>query len=189
MNKNIEYYVKGYQLFSEEECKEIIKNIEDISWEQHLFYDVQTGKTLTKSGDKELDVGYFDYSSEIVKNVMRKIWTAYFNYVSDLNFDWFNAWNGYSQVRFNRYKETRQMAEHCDHIQTLFDGVKKGIPMMTALGLLNEDYEGGEFVMWGDTVIPFKAGEIKVFPSNFLYPHRIDPVTNGIRYSFVSWAY
>ena len=43
--------------------------------------------------------------------------------------------------------------------------------------------------MWGDQVIPFEAGDVIIFPSNFMYPHRVEPVTKGARYSYVSWAY
>jgi predicted 2-oxoglutarate/Fe(II)-dependent dioxygenase YbiX len=81
------------------------------------------------------------------------------------------------------------MAEHCDHIHSLFDGEIKGIPTMSLVGLLNDNYQGGEFVMWQDTVIPLKQGDVMVFPSNFLYPHRVDPVTRGTRHSFVAWAW
>jgi predicted 2-oxoglutarate/Fe(II)-dependent dioxygenase YbiX len=80
------------------------------------------------------------------------------------------------------------MSLHCDHISNLFDGVKKGIPTMSALGLLNNDYEGGEFIMW-DRKIEFNAGDLMIFPSNFLYPHKVDPITKGERYSFVSWSW
>ena len=38
------------------------------------------------------------------------------------------------------------MAEHCDHIHSIFEGERKGIPVMTALGSLNDDYMGGEFL-------------------------------------------
>ena len=61
--------------------------------------------------------------------------------------------------------------------------------MLSIVGQLNEDFEGGEFVMWGDQVIPFEKGDIIIFPSNFMYPHRVEPVTKGERYSYVSWAY
>lgn len=53
---------------------------------------------------------------------------------------------------------------------------------------LNDDYEGGEWGFWGDE-IKFKApkGSAVLFPSNFMYPHQIFPVTKGIRYSIVTW--
>ncbi len=81
------------------------------------------------------------------------------------------------------------MAEHCDHIHSLFDGQRKGIPTMTTLGLLNNDFEGGELVMFEDEIIEFKGGDLMVFPSVFLFPHRVEPVTKGVRYSCVSWAW
>ena len=57
------------------------------------------------------------------------------------------------------------------------------------LGSLNNNYSGGEFIMFGDEYIKLDKGDIVVFPSNFLYPHRVEPVTNGTRYSFVSWVW
>lgn len=53
---------------------------------------------------------------------------------------------------------------------------------------LNDDYEGGE---WGffdrQKVIKVPKGSAIMFPSNFMYPHEIMPVTNGIRYSLITW--
>lgn len=70
----------------------------------------------------------------------------------------------------------------------MFDGNKKGIPILTVLGGLNDDYEGGELILCGEQV-ELKAGEVLVFPSNFLYPHEVKPVKSGTRYSFVSWVW
>jgi hypothetical protein len=187
MEKNLNYYIKTYKLVDEDICKQTIKDIEEIHWSQHTFYNIQNNYYGTRSGDKELDIGYSQASTKSV--IMQKIWDAYLNYVNELDFSWWNGWQGHTEVRFNRYKETRLMAEHCDHIHSLFDGHRKGIPIMTALGLLNDEYKGGELVFFEDTVVPFNAGEIKVFPSCFLFPHRIEPVTEGTRYSFVSWAW
>ena len=49
-----------------------------------------------------------------------------------------------------------------------------------------KDYEGGELEMWPSTVAPRGQGALIVFPS-FL-PHRVRPVTRGVRYSLVAWA-
>jgi predicted 2-oxoglutarate/Fe(II)-dependent dioxygenase YbiX len=190
MEKNLEFYVKTYKLIDKKTCKKIIKQIENEDWVKHIFHDPYHNNFIERSGDRELDVVHIQSDMNGMKQlVMQKIWDAYLNYIQDLEFPWFTGWKGYTEVRFNRYKENRLMAEHCDHIHTMFDGQRKGIPIMTALGLLNDDYEGGEFIMFQDTLVPFKSGEIKIFPSCFLYPHRIESVTKGIRYSFVSWAW
>jgi predicted 2-oxoglutarate/Fe(II)-dependent dioxygenase YbiX len=81
------------------------------------------------------------------------------------------------------------MKLHCDHIHSLFDGERKGVPVLTILGVLNDDYEGGDLVLWEDTYMRPKKGSVLVFPSNFLYPHKVDTITKGTRYSFVSWAW
>jgi predicted 2-oxoglutarate/Fe(II)-dependent dioxygenase YbiX len=71
----------------------------------------------------------------------------------------------------------------------MFDGERKGIPILSCLGLLNDDYEGGEFIMFDDMKIDFKKGDLLIFPSNFLYPHKVQPVTKGTRYSYISWVW
>ena len=81
------------------------------------------------------------------------------------------------------------MRPHCDHIHDLFDGNTKGIPILSIVGSLNNDYNGGDFIMWGNQKIEIPAGSIIVFPSNFMYPHCVTQVTEGTRYSFVSWVY
>ena len=70
----------------------------------------------------------------------------------------------------------------------IFDGQEKGIPILSIVGVLNDNYKGGDFLMRGKK-IPFKTGDILIFPSTFLYPHVVKEVTEGTRYSFVAWAY
>ena len=169
-------------------CKQTVIEIQNANWHQHTFYNAVSKTSLPESGNFELDIAYSD-SLTTKPYIMQRIWDAYKEYVTQLNFSWFNCWQGFSEVRFNMYKETRLMAEHCDHIHSMFDGERKGIPTMTFLAALNDEYTGGEFVMWGDEVIPMGEGTAVVFPSCFLYPHRVDPVTEGTRYSCVSWAW
>ena len=57
---------------------------------------------------------------------------------------------------------------------------------------LNDDYEGGDLIFTGqknEEIKRLKLGKRSVvfFPSNFMYPHRIEPITKGTRYSIVAW--
>lgn len=53
---------------------------------------------------------------------------------------------------------------------------------------LNDDYEGGEWAFWNKELkIKTKKGSVVMFPSNFMYPHEILPVTKGTRYSIITW--
>jgi hypothetical protein len=53
---------------------------------------------------------------------------------------------------------------------------------------LNDDYDGGEFAFFDrELVYKLKKGSIIMFPSSFMYPHEIMPITKGTRYSIVTW--
>jgi predicted 2-oxoglutarate/Fe(II)-dependent dioxygenase YbiX len=54
--------------------------------------------------------------------------------------------------------------------------------------MLNDDYEGGEFAFF-EQELKFKPkkGSVLMFPSNFMYPHEIMPVIQGVRYSIITW--
>lgn len=53
---------------------------------------------------------------------------------------------------------------------------------------LNSEYEGGEMSFFnGKYTVRCPAGSVLVFPSNYLYPHQILPVTKGVRHSIVTW--
>ena len=81
------------------------------------------------------------------------------------------------------------MENHCDHVSDMFDGKRRGVPILSIIGILNDDYEGGNLIMFKDRKIDTKKGDLLLFPSNFLYPHEITPVTKGVRYSYVSWLW
>jgi len=80
------------------------------------------------------------------------------------------------------------MKKHYDHIHSIFDGQNKGIPVLSYVGNLNENYEGGNLLIC-DKPMNLKTGDICIFPSCFLYPHEVTEIKKGTRYSFVSWAY
>jgi hypothetical protein len=53
---------------------------------------------------------------------------------------------------------------------------------------INDDYEGGEFTFF-DQALSFKQkkGSVLLFPSSFQYPHQVNPVIKGTRYSIITW--
>ncbi len=189
ISDSVKSYVSIYKNFIP---KDLLKNtlicLDDANWDIHTYYDPSTGNTRSNSYDLSVS------SSNVYgkQQIQDSFWHAINKYISEdhkeLNL-WFSSWNGYSELRFNKYVAGTSMDIHCDHIQSMFDGERKGIPTLTILGALNDEYEGGEFVMWGDEVIDFPAGAVMVFPSNFLYPHQVKSVISGVRYSCVSWVW
>ena len=64
------------------------------------------------------------------------------------------------------------MKLHCDHIHSMFDGDRKGIPTLSLLGCLNDDYEGGEICFpVQNRNIKMKKGDILAFPPYWTHPH------------------
>jgi hypothetical protein len=190
--KKLEDYVKIYHNFIDDEtCDSLVSILNDpdkVNWNQHSFYNAVTKEYI--SYEKELSVSYV--SCEESLNIQNKIWFGIEQYVLkdfQVCHQYYNSWSGYSQLKFNRYDVNTRMKLHCDHIQSMFDGQVKGIPTLTVLGALNDDYEGGELIMWEDTLVHLPKGSLMIFPSNFLYPHRVEDVKKGIRYSFASWVW
>ena len=85
--------------------------------------------------------------------------------------------------------QTCALPIYCDHIHSIFDGQLKGVPILTVLSSLNEDYEGGNLIFFENEKIDLKTGDVMIFPSNFMYPHKVTPVTKGQRYSMVNWVW
>ena len=168
-----------------------IKELSDNNtWQRHTYSDSKTLINYSKNGNKELDI-CFGTDLTYLKKIYDLVWKALEKYIviEKLGGEQFNGWKGFSQIRFNRYKKDQIMSKHCDHIHSLFTGNIRGIPILSIVGVLNDDYKGGEFIMFDNYEIKFKAGDLIIFPSVFLYPHLVKPVKKGIRYSFVSWCY
>jgi len=59
--------------------------------------------------------------------------------------------------------------------------------VVSLVGFPNDNYEGGELYFRLQNVqVKARAGDLYIFPSNFMYPHRAMPVTSGTKYSMVT---
>jgi hypothetical protein len=83
--------------------------------------------------------------------------------------------------------ELLKYPEGCFYIQHV-DSFKARPRSVSCSFILNDDFEGGEFAFF-DRELKYKLekGDAIMFPSNFMYPHEIMPVTKGTRYSIITW--
>ena len=173
-------------------CNKSVKELsDDNTWEQHQYHRSKNPDELyNQNGEKELDVCWGNNLTHI-KKLHQLVWNALEKYIliNKIGGETFTGWEGFIQIRFNRYNRNQIMSKHCDHIHNLFTGERRGIPILSIVGVLNDNYQGGEFIMFEDYEIKFKPGDVIIFPSVFLYPHLVKPVKKGTRYSFVSWCY
>ena len=63
------------------------------------------------------------------------------------------------------------------------------ISAVTWFHKLPKNFTGGDFVFFEDFKIELNKGDVIIFPSSFMYPHKVTPVTSNFRLSFVSWVY
>ena len=181
-NKLEDYILTIPNVLTDTLCKKVIKELKKADWGDGNYY------TRRKDWNKKSGCpsGTFDTlpSDQDIKN---GIWRAIHKYViEELKFHWFAHWDGFSALKFHRYKKNQFAEKHCDQYAQIF---KKGIPILSIIGSLNNNYEGGELIFFKDKEYKLKAGEILMFPSNFLYPHKVMPVKKGARYTYVSWVY
>lgn len=83
-------------------------------------------------------------------------------------------------MNFVRYGPGQHFQEHSDN------GYSYNC-VVSLVSYPNDDYEGGElyFRQQNLTLKP-KAGDLFVFPSNYMYAHRAMPVSEGVKYSIVT---
>lgn len=83
-------------------------------------------------------------------------------------------------TNFVKYGPGQHFQEHHDH------GYSYNC-VVSLVAFPNDDYEGGElYFRLQDVTIKPKAGDVYIFPSNFMYPHRAMPVKSGTKYSMVT---
>jgi predicted 2-oxoglutarate/Fe(II)-dependent dioxygenase YbiX len=185
MDKNLENYLLiAKKAIPQKLCKETIDKLNTIEWQRHAFYNNNTESAEPRDHEPLTNIKFID--SELTNFVNDLV----FSYIKKLNFSWFKSCKKYTQLKFIKYDQFSQMDLHCDNIHSIFaQDEHKGVPILSVICLLNDDYEGGELVFFEDKILTPSQGDVIIFPSNFLFPHEVKPITKGIRYSVVSWSY
>ena len=171
-------------------CDHIIQDIETREWRPHTWYN-NVNKSFGSEETMELDVqGITPELQQLLTSIMKQAGAAYnqkYAYKGCQRTG--QIMNKFSAIRFNRYGCGQIMRQHHDHIHSLFDGNEKGIPVLSFILNLNDDYEGADLFFWENHVVPLGKGDIIMFPSLFLFPHGVTEAKKGKRYSAVSWAW
>ena len=180
--KNFIHIERG--LIPKDTCRFVIDSIKNKSWSSHMWST--DGKDNFSYPTKELDVLEATPDLEDILNPLISLSVKYYN--DFIGSEKVSQVTCFSPVRFNRYQKGQTMRIHCDHIKTLFEGEVKGIPVLSIIINFNDDYKGGDLIFWDDYNVDLGEGDVVVFPSLFLFPHRIEEVTENIRYSGVAWG-
>ena len=170
-------------------CDYIIEDIETREWQPHTWYNATSGSYGSEE-TMELDVQNLTPElQQLLTPIMIQAGSAYnqkYSYPCERTGQ---IMNKFSTIRFNRYGKGQIMRQHMDHIHSIFDGKEKGIPVLSFILNLNDNYRGADLYFWQDHAVHLGKGDIIMFPSLFLFPHGVTEAREGKRYSAVSWAW
>jgi hypothetical protein len=171
----------------------IINRLEDVLLDESNIYSYQEamvgyGMKIPEYRDcvdfkfKKTDI-QDDLSEESLK--LQKLWEDVYyrqlqavkHYCRMFNIGELRYWEA---MNFIKYGPGQHFQEHHDN------GYSYNC-VLSAVSYPNDDYEGGElFFRIQNLNIKARAGDLFLFPSNFMYPHRAMPVTSGTKYSIVT---
>lgn len=116
---------------------------------------------------------------------LQKIWQDVYDvqapavedYRKDYNIMDLKYWEAFN---FIKYGPGQHFMEHHDH------GFSYNCTV-SLVAYINDDYDGGElYFRLQDLNIKPKAGDLYIFPSNYMYPHQAKAVHSGTKYSIVT---
>lgn len=178
-----EYIVTFDDIIDDDLCNEILKEYNEQDWKPTLVGSGVVDRTIRNVDTvgisyqhsinvnpekrKELDKRLFDCASKAIEKYNEMVPLAKIEQDS-----------GYELLR---YQEGQFYTEHTDSF--------KAQPRAVSCSFsLNDDYDGGEWGFFDNKIkIKPKKGSVVMFPSNFMYPHQINTVTKGTRYSIITW--
>ena len=188
---NLKDHIFEYDLLSDQECDQIVSLLDSREWGEFSWYQDFEQVDIDKNSNMKSTVTAPEAVDIIQPHVNDELFSAFhekYNYY-DIEDDQTGGsfWEACSGIKFNKYDVGDYLSPHYDHIRDFFQGQFRGIPVTSVVGVLNDDFEGGEFRFWKEHTVNIKKGSVLVFPALYLFPHEVTPVTKGIRYSWIQW--
>jgi predicted 2-oxoglutarate/Fe(II)-dependent dioxygenase YbiX len=137
--------------------------------------NIRNVKGYSLNFDTPTNLFYWNY----IKNEIEKVYYFYKVKFSKMNSGKIN------QIDLLKYSVGGKYEIHTDH----YTNAPRHLSIIINL---NDTYEGGDLIFTDQKNKEIKRlklnkGSIVFFPSNFMYPHSIQPITKGTRYSIVAW--
>ena len=188
---NLKDHIFEYDLLSDQECDQIVSLLDSREWGEFSWYQDFEQVDIDKESNMQSTVTAPEATNIIQPHINDELFTAFhekYNYYDIEEGQTSGSfWEACSGIKFNKYNVGDYLSPHYDHIRDFFEGQFRGIPVTSVVGVLNDDFEGGEFRFWKEHTVNIKKGSVLVFPALYLFPHEVTPVTKGVRYSWISW--
>ena len=127
-----------------------------------MWYQDQEQVDLDKESKMKSTVNCPEASDIIQPHINDELHHAFhkkYNYYSIGSGGGGSFWEASSGIKFNKYAVGDYLSPHYDHIRDFFQGQFRGIPVTSVVGVLNDDFEGGDFVFLGRTHCQYKEGK------------------------------
>ena len=134
-------------------------------------------------GFEESDIGA-SVSRRIIYNDLKRFTSTLNQEYQDKVCSFYKSTSNYFQFLYYDSKMKDHYDYHTDHM-------KENPRVLTILVGLNsaDEYDGGELFVQNHTKgVKLDLGDAVVFPSNFMYPHKVAPVTKGVRKVLIIWT-
>jgi len=151
------------------------KAVDNLGIRIGLDKDVRNVNGYSLNFNTPTNLFYWNY----VKREIERLYIYYKSKFPKMNSDKIN------QIDLLKYSPGGKYEIHTDH----FTNAPRHLSIIMNL---NDDYEGGDLIFTDQRDqevkrLKLSKGSIVFFPSNFMYPHSIQPITKGTRYSIVAW--
>jgi Rps23 Pro-64 3,4-dihydroxylase Tpa1-like proline 4-hydroxylase len=186
-SNTLEQYIHVFNnIIPDELCDEIINEFANSSeWQDAEVADLNNPVNKSARNCKNIlmsDLEVIGRNQEYRKNLDMRIYESVKNAMikyHDMHNDFgIEIDTGYQLLKY----ETGGF--YVEHV----DSFRKEQRSVSCAMILNDDYEGGEFAFFNRQVmIKSRKGSVIMFPSNFMFPHEVMPVTEGTRYSIITW--
>jgi predicted 2-oxoglutarate/Fe(II)-dependent dioxygenase YbiX len=184
MNKLKDYILVLENIIPHDLCDEILKEYSKTNeWENSLINEGVVNKKIRNCLALPIS------SEEIInknKNIRKKIDNDIFECVSNsikiynkkFKYAYISKDSGYDLLKYSKGDF------YIEHIDSYLENPRT----ISCSLILNNDFKGGEFSFFNNGITySLKKGSAILFPSNFMFPHSVLPVTQGVRYSIVTW--
>lgn len=169
-------YIKHYpKALPAHFCEDVINFVNSPTnasrWDQSDTVNYTEGvRTCT-----ELVLKEYDYIDDIIYFYVKKYIDEYAN---EVPFFTCKKDSGYTVLRYGKGNEFKYHTDQCLEYNRA----------STMIINLNDDYVGGQLNFHNDLVsYELGKGDVVIFPSSYAYPHKINPISDGVRYSIVTW--
>ena len=179
MRKWIGYY---QNIVSDSLCDKLINYSDNQKTLKPSTYSTSSGKSERSNQRVKMDDGWFRKGEKFYDDI-RKSFQEVIRRYQEKHPDF--VCQRHTDFRLNKYSYGGFMSRHIDNIHHSH-GQEYGYPQVSSLLFLNDNYKGGQLKI-SNITYNTKKGSAIIFPSNFMFPHEVNLITEGTRYSIVTW--